>query len=120
MVSRVTIGGCRYYNDYNAFCNYVDMCLSRIRISSKIVILSGHCSGTDTLAEKYANENGFSLEVYPAQWKLYGRSAGPIRNEQMVNNCDFVIAFWDGKSKGTKSLIQCAREKQKPLRIKYI
>ncbi len=120
MVSRVTIGGCRYYNDYNAFCNYVDMCLSRIRISSKIVILSGHCSGTDTLAEKYAKENGFSLEVYPAQWKLYGRSAGPIRNEQMVNNCDFVIAFWDGKSKGTKSLIQCAREKQKPLRIKYI
>ncbi len=120
MVCRVTIGGCRNYNDYDAFCDYVDMCLSNIRFNSKIIILSGHCTGTDTMAEKYAQDNGFGLEIYPAQWNLYGRSAGPIRNEQMVALSNFVIAFWDGKSKGTKNLIQNAREKHKPLRIKYI
>ena len=50
------------------------------------------------------------IEIFKAQCNKYGKSAGPIRNELMVQNCDFVIAFWDGKSKGTRNLIQLAQK----------
>ena len=72
------------------------------------------------MTERYAEENNYSLELFPAQWNKYGRSAGPIRNEIMVAKCDYVIAFWDGTSKGTKNLIDNAVKYNKPLRVKLI
>ncbi len=120
MIYRVVIGGCRNFNNYTYFKKYVDIYLTNIKIYADIVILSGHCTGTDSMAERYAKENNYSLEVHPAQWHKFGRSAGPMRNKQMVQQCDFVIAFWDGISKGTKNLIDNATKFGKPLRIKRI
>ena len=68
----------------------------------------------------YAKENGFGVEKYPAKWERYGRSAGPRRNKQMVEVCDYVICFWDQKSKGTKSMIDYALKYNKPIKIKKI
>ena len=85
-----------------------------------IIILSGHCRGTDMMAEKYAKERGYSLELYPAKWSVYGRCAGVIRNKEIVNNSDLIVAFWDGKSKGTKNLIDNAISLSKPYIIIYI
>ncbi len=120
MVYRVVIGGCRYFNDYSVFKSYVDFYLSNIKTKGELIILSGHCSGTDLMAERYAYENGYLLEIYPAQWEIYGRFAGPKRNRFMVEKTDFVIAFWDNKSRGTKNLIDISRKLSKPIRIKYI
>ncbi len=106
---RVVIGGCRYYTDYNVFCRCIDRYLDGIK--GQIIILSGHCSGVDTMAERYAEENGYAIEVYPAQWDRYGRAAGPKRNMEMVGCADKVVVFWDGVSKGTKNLIDCARKR---------
>ena len=53
------------------------------------------------LGERYARENGFRIERYPADWKQYGKSAGPRRNMQMAEAGDDIICFWDGKSRGT-------------------
>ena len=103
---KITIGGCRDYNNYDEFKKFVDDYIEKMNIDDEIVIVSGHCSGVDMMAEKYAEEKGFVTEIFPADWKRYGRAAGPVRNKIMVDKCDRVIAFWDNKSRGTASLIK--------------
>ncbi len=72
------------------------------------------------MGERYAKENGFEVERYEADWKRFGRSAGPKRNLEMAKDCDYVICFWDGKSRGTASMISYAKQFNKQLRIKKI
>lgn len=117
---RVVIAGCRDYNNYDEAKLYIDFCLSNIRKQNNIVIVSGCASGADAIGERYAEENGFEVEKYPADWKTYGRSAGPRRNKQMAEVSDYVICFWDEKSAGTRSMISCARKCGKPVKIKKI
>ena len=117
---RVVIAGCRDYNNYDEAKPYIDYCLSNVRKENNIVIVSGCASGADAIGERYAEENGFEVEKYPADWKTYGRSAGPKRNKQMAEVSDYVICFWDEKSKGTKSMIDYARKCGKPVKIKKI
>ena len=100
---KVIIAGSRGFSNYKLLkekCNRFN-----------IIIVSGHARGADTLAEKYAQDEGFSLEIYPAQWKKYGKGAGFRRNEQMAEVADALIAFWDGKSHGTKHMIDIMNEK---------
>ncbi len=119
-IKRVVIAGCRDYNDYNEAKCYIDFCLSNMRKEHDIIIISGGAGGADAIGERYAEENGFRVEKYPADWKTYGRSAGPKRNKQMAEVSDYVICFWDEKSKGTKSMIDYARKCGKPIKIKKI
>lgn len=112
---RVVIAGCRDYNDYEEAKCFIDSCLADMRKENNIIIVSGGARGADALGERYAEENGFSVEKYPADWKAYGKSAGPRRNEQMASVSDYVICFWDGKSKGTKSIIEYAKMYRKPV-----
>lgn len=120
MFKRVVIAGCRDYTDYKEAKPYIDFCISNIRKGNEIVIVSGGASGADAIGERYAKENGFKVERYPADWNRYGRSAGPRRNQKMAEVCDYVICFWDGESRGTKSMIECAKKCGKPIRIKRI
>ena len=117
---KVVIAGCRDYDNYEEARRYIDFCLSRIRKTNDIIIISGCASGTDALGERYALENGFQVEKYPADWQKYGISAGPRRNLQMAKACDFAICFWDGKSRGTRSMIEYAKQCGKPVKIKMI
>lgn len=119
-IKRVVIAGCRDYNNYDEARQYIDFCLSNIRKVHDIIIVSGGASGADAIGERYAKENGFKVEKYPADWEKYGRSAGPRRNKQMAEVSDYVICFWDKKSKGTKSMIECAKKLDKPVKIKII
>lgn len=107
---RVIIAGGRYFSDYELLKEKCDEFLQD-KTYEEIVIISGHASGADSLGERYAQEKGFKIETYPADWKKYGRAAGPIRNEQMANIANALVAFWDGKSKGTKSMISLAKKK---------
>jgi len=75
------------------------------------VVLSGMAPGADIWGAKIARENGFAVEEYPADWKTHGKSAGPIRNRQMVDRADALIAVWDGKSSGTADVIAKAKAK---------
>ena len=72
------------------------------------------------IGEKYAAENGFCVERYPADWSKYGKSAGIKRNRQMAEAGDYIICFWDGKSHGTYWMISFARNLNKKIRIKKI
>ena len=119
MKYRIAVGGCRYYNNYDVFCEFLDECF--IQLDKKdITILSGKCSGVDNMAERYAIEKGYDLETYPAEWNKFGKSAGPKRNRIMAERADLVMVFWDYKSKGTKNLIEYATKFNKPVKIKDI
>ena len=111
MEKKVVIGGCRDYTDYISFKSCLDEILKNK--SRDILIISGHCSGVDLMGEKYAEEKGFKVEIFLPEWRKFGRAAGPIRNKKMVMHADLVIAFWDGKSKGTRSLIKYAQDEGK-------
>lgn len=103
---RVIIAGSRNFNDYILLCNVCDFMLQN---KADVLIISGTAKGADKLGEKYAFERGFKLQLFPADWSL-GKAAGYIRNEQMVQNADALIAFWDGKSKGTNHMINLAKQ----------
>lgn len=120
MQIRIVVAGCRDYNNYEEAKEYIDLCIEKIEGNKEIIFLSGGCSGADLLGERYAIEKGYRIEKHPAQWEKYGRAAGPKRNEEMANVCDFVICFWDGKSKGTKSMIKFAQKYEKSIMIKYV
>lgn len=75
------------------------------------VVVSGTASGVDRAGEAWAKQYVVPVERYPAKWTLYGKSAGPIRNRQMADNAEALVAVWDGTSKGTKDMIDAARAK---------
>ena len=71
-------------------------------------VLCGCARGVDTIGKKWGDHHGIPVKEFPPDWDLYGKSAGPIRNTQMVMDADCLIAVWDGVSKGTKNCIQTA------------
>jgi len=80
-------------------------------------ILSGGAQGADKLGERYAKDNKIPCVVYSAKWDKFGKSAGPIRNIEMANHADALIAFWDGQSKGTQHMIDAMLERQKEVHV---
>ena len=117
-IKRVVVAGSRSFTDYVQAKKYMDFCISNIRKENEIIIVSGGAKGADLLGERYAIENGFKIERYLPDWETYGRSAGIKRNKTMVEISDYIICFWDGKSKGTKATIDYARKLNKPLKFK--
>ena len=117
---KIVIGGCRYYENYEEAKIFIDFCLEQIGDESRVTVISGGSSGADAIGECYASEKGFAVERYSAEWKRYGRAAGPLRNKEMIKACDLVICFWDGRSKGTGNLIDGAKKEGKKVFIKYI
>ena len=120
MIKRVAVVGSRNYNNYEEAEKYIDACISNIKNNYILIFVSGGCKGADLLGERYAQENNFKIERYLAEWNIYGKYAGPKRNELMAEISDYIICFWDGKSRGTKSMIEFAKQKNKPIRIKRI
>ena len=68
-------------------------------------IISGGAKGVDTCAEEYANKKGIKVTVIKPEYSRYGRGAPIIRNKTIVDLCDVALIFWNGTSKGTKSVI---------------
>lgn len=81
------------------------------------VLISGGAKGADKMAEGWANNHGIDTLIFPAEWNKYGKSAGFRRNEDIIKNADYVIAFWDGKSRGTKHSLSLCDKYNKPYRI---
>jgi hypothetical protein len=69
-------------------------------------IVGGGARGVDTLAQLYAESHDIPFKLFPADWKLYGRKAGPLRNIEMSEYAEFGVAIWDGKSRGTAHMIR--------------
>ena len=104
----VIIAGSRDFNNYELLKSKCNNILSN---SSDICIISGTARGADKLGERYANEQGYAMQQFPADWDRYGKSAGYKRNVLMAEHADALIAFWDGMSKGTRHMIEIAHSK---------
>lgn len=103
---RVIIAGGRNFDDYVILKRTMDKILANI--TEGVVVVCGMARGADTLGEQYAREKGYEVNYFPADWNKYGKSAGYRRNEQMAQNADALVAFWDGQSRGTKHMIDLA------------
>ena len=115
---RVIVAGGRDFTDEE----YLNASLNEIKNEYvEIEIVSGHANGADKLAEEYARRLGLALKVFPADWRKYGKAAGPIRNREMLSyimeGSPVVVAFWDGQSKGTKNMIDQAKREGVECRI---
>ena len=118
---KVIIAGSRNFSNYKLLKDVCNETLKEKKKEYNIVIVSGGARGADKAGEMYANEEKLDLEIFPADWKKYGKSAGFRRNEQMAEFADALIAFWDGKSNGTKHMIDIATEKGMNVRVvKYL
>jgi hypothetical protein len=125
MVRLAVIGG-RDFEDYEL------MKSSLLPFKDKIqLIVSGGCGrdwkrnqpipvvSADMLAERFADEFGIPKLAFDAEWDKYGKRAGFIRNQLIIDNCDAIMAFWDRKSKGTKDSIEKAHLQHKPVKEIY-
>lgn len=83
------------------------------------VIVSGHGGVVDLTAEWAADGFGFRTSIHPADWKRYGRAAGPRRNAALVADADAVYAWWDGTSRGTLDTIKRAQRAGKLRRVTW-
>lgn len=101
---KTIIAGSRHENDNVVVYNAIK--LSKFKITE---VVSGCCKGVDQAGERYAKINNIPIKRFPADWKKYGNLAGPLRNTQMGNYAQALIAIWDGKSTGTASMIRVAQ-----------
>ncbi len=76
-------------------------------------IVSGGAKGADMSAVEYAKRNALKITEFLPQYERYGRGAPIVRNRQIVEYADIVYAFWDGKSKGTKFVIDYCKKTDK-------
>lgn len=130
MSFKVIIAGSRNLSDYELVKNY---CSSVLKNKTDIEVVSGSCDcgtvtfvrsdgtkvyGADGLGERFAMEHGYSVKLFPADWKRYGKFAGYSRNRDMGHYAEALIAFWDGISKGTNLMINIARDLKLLVRVK--
>lgn len=114
--TKVIIAGGRDFDNYDYLEDEVLSVIGVLGEDSEIYlpnieIVSGGAQGADFLGERFASRYSLDLMPFPADWVTHGKAAGPIRNNEMADYADILIAFWDGESKGTKHMIQTALNK---------
>lgn len=78
-------------------------------------VISGHAPGVDTLGEAWAREAGLPLTIFPADWRRWGPRAGLVRNFEMLQHADALLALWGGGSPGTRHMIHITQAAGKPV-----
>jgi hypothetical protein len=110
----VVVAGSRGFTDYKLLCETLDRLLPQ---DVAITILSGTARGADSLGERYALDRGLAVRHFPANWKLHGKVAGLLRNEEMLRCAALAIFFWDGSSRGTAHAVITAAKLDVPYHI---
>lgn len=109
---RVIVCGSREWTDREAIADRL------FDLPPGSTIVHGNAKGADRIAGQEAQKLGHEVEVHPANWNRWGKGAGPIRNTHMAElGADLCIAFWDGRSKGTAHMVDCAEKHGIPLEL---
>ncbi len=113
-MTKLAIVGSRSFNNYELAEQLIHQIIDKHHLKlSDITIVSGGAKGADKIAEDFAKKYSFETIIFKPDWVRYGKSAGMIRNKDIISNADIVIAFWDGSSKGTKNSINHAKKMKK-------
>ncbi len=112
---KVIIAGTRTFDNYELLVEKCDIILQNFK--DEIEVVSGTARGADQLGERYAEEKGYAIAKFPADWDVYGNAAGYKRNEKMAIYSHGLIIFWDGISKGSKHMIDLAKKHNLKVRI---
>ena len=111
---KVIVAGSRTFQNYQLLCKELDTIKEQIG-----TIVCGEAKGADTLGRNYAYANNIKIKSFPADWQTYGQKAGMMRNSEMAEYADMLIAFWDGKSVGTQDMINKMEKLGKEVKIVY-
>ena len=111
---KLGVVGSRSFKDYKILVEILGRINDKFSISE---IISGGAKGAELLGKRYAEESEIVYTEFLPEWDKYGKSAGFKRNRLIVKESDFLVAFWDGKSLGTKSSINLAKKKKIPIVI---
>ena len=111
---KVIVAGGRDFQDFDLLTKKLDILFSK---RADVVIISGMAKGADSLAVKYAEENKLRVSEFPAQWQKHGNASGFRRNIEMARFADACVCFWNGKSVGTKHMIDTAKRMNLKLRV---
>jgi len=107
---KLAVTGSRNFKNYKV--------MKKVLMKYKIEeIVSGGAKGADTLAERFADEHKIKKVIFKPDYAKYGKKAPLMRNRQIVDYVDRMIAFWDGKSRGTKYTIDYARKNRKKINV---
>lgn len=109
--TRIAVVGSRNFSNADIVTAFVRS------LTSTSVVISGGARGADTWAEDAAKQNSLQTEICHVDWVRLGRRAGPIRNAEIVAATDQVVAFWNGKNRGTLNTILSARAAGLPILI---
>ena len=112
---RVIIAGSRDFDDYSLIKTKMDSLLRNK--DDDVCVVCGEARGADTLGRRYAEERGYQIMSFPANWSEHGKQAGYLRNIEMAENADALVAFWNGESHGTKHMIDTAKRYGLQIRI---
>ena len=111
---KVIVAGTRTFENYNLLERKLNKILQNY---GTVEIVSGGAKGADSLGEKYADLRGHKLAKFLPNWGLWGKQAGIRRNVYMAQYATHLVAFWDGRSRGTAHMIEAAKAKGLPVRI---
>ena len=111
---KLGVVGSRGFNDYKLLKDTLDKYKDKT-----FVMVSGGAKGADQLGEKWAKENNIKTLIFRPDWDKFGKIAGFLRNKDIVDNSDVIVAFWDGLTKGTENTINLTKTAGKELEIVY-
>lgn len=114
---KLIVAGGRDFNDYTVLSREIEQLANTTYANHEVSIVCGMARGADALGLRFAIEHQVFFYEFPADWTRYGNRAGPIRNRQMGDFADGLLAFWDGQSKGTHNMIDYMQRLKKPVHI---
>lgn len=117
MELKLIVAGGRDFNNYPLLDKTLNYLAFHFYVNEQISIVSGTARGADSLALIFAKANDVKTYEFPANWNQHGKSAGFIRNAEMAQFADALVAFWDGQSRGTNHMIEYMQKLSKPVHI---
>ena len=113
---KLCIAGTRSMDNWKYFCMKVKPFIVE-HLHEIDEIASGLAAGPDSMGIKLAKILNIPVKEFKAKWELYGKAAGPRRNREMAEYCDYALIFWNGWSPGTKNMIENMKELNKPFEV---
>lgn len=109
---KLIVAGGRDFNNRELFLKTMQQVEQELSEYS-VALVSGMAKGADMMGYQFAKEQGITCHTFPADWNKHGKRAGYIRNQEMADFSDGLVAFWDGQSRGTKHMIETMKAQGK-------